>query len=150
MPGLIGGCVGERSFGGSQLCLGLELLVLGDAHRHHGGRCLAIGGAGRLPRLVQFRSSVDRLRIARQNERACARLRPQQSGITDLDRRWVGRRNDHAQTELRQIEQMLGEVIGHPDAAVGCRISWQRTAVQRNPRPCQALHVRHEGVVIEV
>jgi hypothetical protein len=47
----------------------------------------------------------------------------------DIDRSRVVRRNDHAHADLRLVEQLLGKVVGHADAAVGGCIAWQRAAM---------------------
>ena len=68
----------------------------------------------------------------------------------DLDGRRIARRHDHPHAQPGDVEQAFGEVERHPDAAVRCRISRQRAAVQRDARPGDALHVRHVRVVIKV
>ena len=68
----------------------------------------------------------------------------------DIDGRHVTRRHDHPHAQAGRVEQACGEVEGHPDAAVGRRISRQEAAVERDARPGDALHVRHVGIVIKV
>src|SRR5262245_11845191 len=64
--------------------------------------------------------------------------------------RSVAWRHNQAHAELRHAEQPPGKFVGHPDAAVRCRVSWQRPTVERDARPSDALHVRHVGIVIQV
>ncbi len=68
----------------------------------------------------------------------------------DLDGRHIGWRHDHPHAHPGRVEQAFGEIEGHPDAAMGRRIPWQDAAVERDARPGDALHVRHEGIVIQV
>jgi hypothetical protein len=70
--------------------------------------------------------------------------------VGDLDRRDIAGRHDHPHADPGRIEQASGESVGHADAAVGGRISWQPPAVQRDTRPGEALHVGHPGIVIQV
>ncbi len=68
----------------------------------------------------------------------------------DLDGRHVGWRHNHPHSQPSRAEQVCGEVVGHPDAAMRRRMSWQRSTVECNARPSDALHVRHVGIVIQV
>src|SRR6516165_7916523 len=67
-----------------------------------------------------------------------------------LDRRHVVWRHNHAHAEPRCVEQPFGKVVGHPDAAMRCRISGKRATVERDARPSEALHVGHVGIVVQV
>ncbi len=75
-------------------------------------------------------------------------LRHEQGRMRELDGRRILRRNDHPHADLRLVEQVLGETIGHPDAAMRGGIARQRSAMQRDPVPGDALHVGHPGIVI--
>src|SRR5262249_45495449 len=62
----------------------------------------------------------------------------------------VAWRHDYAHAKPCRAEQPFGKVVGQPDAAVRCGVSRKRSTVERDARPSEALHVRHEGIVIEV
>src|SRR5215831_7789696 len=62
----------------------------------------------------------------------------------------VAWRHDYAHAKPCRAEQPFGKVVGQTDAAVRCGVSRQRSTVERDARPSEALHVRHEGIVIEV
>src|SRR5262245_1100879 len=62
----------------------------------------------------------------------------------------VAWRHDYADAKPWRAEQPFGKVVGQPDAAVRCGVSRKRSTVERDARPSEALHVRHEGIVIEV
>ena len=64
------------------------------------------------------------------------------------DRSRVVRRDDHPHPDMCLVEQLLGKIVGHPHAAVRGRVSGQRSAVQRDAVPGDALHVRHPGIVV--
>ena len=70
--------------------------------------------------------------------------------MDNLNGRHIRWRHDHPQAHPGHVEQARGEVEGHPDAAVGRRIPRQLAAVECDARPGDALHVRHEGIVIDV
>jgi hypothetical protein len=70
--------------------------------------------------------------------------------MRDLDRRHIGRCHDHPQAHFGQVEQAFRKVKGHANAAMRRRISRQSTTVERNARPGEALHVGHEGIIVEV
>ena len=72
------------------------------------------------------------------------------SRMDDLNGRHVAWRHDHPHAHRGRVEQACGEVVGHPDAAMGRRIPRQGAAVERDARPGDALHVGHEGIVIQV
>ena len=67
-----------------------------------------------------------------------------------LNGRHIGWCHDNPQAQPGRVEQACCEVEGHPNAAVGRRISWQGAAVERDARPGNALHVGHVGIVIQV
>ena len=69
--------------------------------------------------------------------------------MEELDRLGVVRRDDHPHPDPRRFEQLLGKAVGHPHAAVRGRIAGQRSTVQRDAVPGDALHVRHPGIVIQ-
>ena len=68
----------------------------------------------------------------------------------DLNGRHIAWRHDHPHAPRGRVEQACCKVEGHPDAAMRRRISRQGAAVERDARPGDALHVGHEGIVIEV
>ncbi len=68
--------------------------------------------------------------------------------MREIDRLGVGRRDDHPHPDPCLVEQLLGEVVGHPHAAMRGRVARQRAAMQRDAVPGDALHVRHPGIVI--
>ncbi len=68
----------------------------------------------------------------------------------DIDRRHVAGRHDHAHAHRGHVEQAFGEVEGQPHAAVGRRTPRQHAAMEGDARPGDAMHVRHEGVVVQV
>ncbi len=70
--------------------------------------------------------------------------------MIDRDGRSIAWRHNHAHAELCRAEQPFGKVVGHPDAAVRCRVSGKNTSVERDARPSEALHVGHVGIVIHV
>ena len=75
-------------------------------------------------------------------------LRHEQRGMREIDRSGVVRRDDHPHADIGLVEQALGEVEGHAHAAVRGGIAGQRSAMQRDAVPGDALHVRHPGIVI--
>lgn len=70
--------------------------------------------------------------------------------MINRDRPNVAWRDDHAHAKFCRAEQPFGKVVGQPDTAVRCGVSRQRPTVERDARPSEALHVRHEGIVIKV
>ena len=70
--------------------------------------------------------------------------------MINSDRSNVTRRHDYAHAKLCRAEQPFGKAVGQPNAAVRCGVSRQRPTVERDARPSEALHVRHEGIVIKV
>ena len=70
--------------------------------------------------------------------------------MIDGDGRGVAWRHDHPHAELCRAEQPFGKVVGHPDAAVRCRVPGKNSSVDCDARPSEALHVRHVGIVIHV
>ena len=66
----------------------------------------------------------------------------------NLDRLGIVRRNDDPHADARLVELFLCKPERHAHAAVGSCVSGKRSAVQRDAVPCDALHVRHRGVVI--
>jgi hypothetical protein len=70
--------------------------------------------------------------------------------MINLDGHHVVWPHNHAHAEPCCVEQPFGKVIGHPDAAMRCGISWERATVERDARPSEALHVGHVGVVVHV
>ena len=77
------------------------------------------------------------------------RFRDEQRRMGKLDRLRVTRRDDHTRADADLVEQLLRKTKGHPYAAVRGRISGQRPAVQRDPVPSDAQHVRHPSIVVE-
>ena len=71
-------------------------------------------------------------------------------GVTPLAASLIRTSDDNAHSNLRQIEQTLGEFDGHSDATVRGRIAWERPAMECNPRPGNPLHEGHVPVLIEV
>ena len=70
--------------------------------------------------------------------------------MINRNRPHVAWRNDYAHANFCRAEKPFGKAVGQPNAAVRCRVSWQWPTVERNARPSEALHVRHEGIVIKV
>src|SRR4249920_901434 len=70
--------------------------------------------------------------------------------MIDYDGHSVAWRHDQAHAESRRVEQPFSKVVGHPDAAVRCRVSGKSSSVERDARPSEALHVGHVGIVIHV
>src|SRR5215475_1866041 len=70
--------------------------------------------------------------------------------MINRDRSNVTWRHDYAHANLCRAEKPFGKAVGQPNAAVRCGVSWQRSTVERDARPRETLHVRHEGIVIKV
>ena len=64
--------------------------------------------------------------------------------------RGVAGGNDHAHAHLGNVEQTTGKFVRQADAAMRSRMPRQHPAMERDARPGEALHVGHEGIVVEV
>ena len=113
-------------------------------------RRLPRGRHGGEPRLRSLRGRVLRLSSARGGQGIGTGLRHEQSRVGNLDGCHIGGRHDHPHPRPGQVEQACGEVVWQADAAMRCRKSWQRAAVERDPGPGDALHMRHVRIVIKV
>ena len=78
------------------------------------------------------------------------RTRLEERGMGELDGGHVVAHDDHAHAGLGQVEQLLGEPVGHADATMRGGASRQHAGVQGDARPRDALHERHLGIVVEV
>ena len=141
----------ELALDGRQLGLGPALEVFRRANRRLGLRGLPLGCRRRRVRasaafLVASCASVVRAAASA----AAPGFGWNSSGWAISTRRHIVRRHDHADAHLGRVEQLFGKVEGQADAAMGRRTSRQDAAMQRDARPGDALHVRHEGVVIQV
>ena len=70
--------------------------------------------------------------------------------MRNLAGRDVVAHDDHAQADVGQTEQPLGEGDGQAHAAVRGRMARQHAGMHRYARPGDALHERHVAVFIEV
>ncbi len=136
--------------GSRQLRFDSSNLKFRHADRRHGLHGIPESRPGGAFRLVRFPGRLIRLGDTGGGQRAIARLRQQQSRMGNLHRRHIGRRHDHPQAHPGHVEQLRCEVEGHPHAAMRRRIPRQLAAVQSDARPGDALHVRHEGIVIDI
>ena len=74
----------------------------------------------------------------------------EQLRVLEVDRRQFAARNNHACTQLGRRPQLLREVLGHANAAVGGRIARQHAFVQRHPGPGDALHEWHRRIAVQI
>ena len=70
--------------------------------------------------------------------------------MREVDRGELVVSHDDAYAEVGDGPQLLGEVMRHANAAVRGRITRQHAFVQRDPRPGDALHVRHRRIAVEI
>ncbi len=138
------------SLGGSQLCLGSALQIFRRANRRPGLRGLPQGRPGGYSRLGCFPRRLLRLRGSGGGQGGRTGLRLEQKRMGELNRRHIAWRHDHPHAHRGRAEQLFGKVEWQPDTAMGRRTSRQHAAMERDARPGDALHVRHEGVVIQV
>ena len=116
----------------------------GFARRQRCGSFRLVVSPRRLRRLTR-----ERLR-PRARRRQRLRVRHQQRRVGKRNRSGVVRRDDHPHSDPRPVEQPLRKTERQPHAAVRSRMAGQRSAVQRDAVPGDALHVRHPGIVIHV
>ena len=143
----------ECLFGGSEIGVGRGFLPFCLAQRRFGGSRLALRCLGGLLRLVGRFGGLDRLsgkRLGPRRSRSNGlRVRNRQRRVRELGGRGIVRRDDHPHADPRFVEQLFRKAVRHAHAAVRGGIPRQRTTMQRNAVPGEALHVRHRGIVIE-
>ena len=130
--------------------LGPALQIFRRANRHPGLRGLPQGRLRGEPRLGRFPRRLLRLCGAGGGHGGGARFGFEQKRMGELNGRHIGWRHDHPHAHRGRVEQAFGEVEGQPDTAMGRRTPRQDAAMKGDARPGDALHVRHEGVVIQV
>ena len=152
-PCLIRLCRGQHLVGERKLGIGalLEIFQLAQCRRDRGG--LARRGRHGFLRLISRFRSLSRLageRLGtRRSRRDGLRVRHQQRRVGNLDRGGVVRRDDDPHPEPRLVEHFFRKAVRHADTAMRGGVAGQRSAMQRNAVPGDALHVRHLGIVIE-
>ena len=67
-----------------------------------------------------------------------------------LERNRIVSSHDHPHPDPRQVEDPLGKLDRHSDAAMRRGISGQRSAMERNPRPGNSLHEWHVPIIVEI
>jgi hypothetical protein len=145
---LSGTCGNDRTIDGGQLRLGSEHQIFNSAHRRRRSSGFSGGCHGSEPRLIGLSGRLVRFGCPGGCDSADGRLQREQNRMGDLDGRHIAWRYYHAHAQLGCVEQAFGKVVGHPDAAVRRRIPRQRTTMESDARPSDALHVRHIGIVI--
>ena len=138
------------SLGMCKLRFGSELQILRRAHRHHGPHRLPDGCLRCVFCLDRIPRRLLGLCAAGTGQGAGIRPRLQQSRMGELNGRYIVWCHDHPYAHRGRVKQACGEVEGHPNTAMGRRMSRQHAAVERDARPGDALHVGHVGIIIQV
>ena len=136
---------GPRGGFGFRRLVGRDRLQRDEALWRNGGR-RNIGLGRAQPHRLLLRGGG----LAGSRHLLAERPRLEQGRMHDVGGRHVGGHDDHAHPHRRHLEQALGEPERHADAAVRGGVPRQGASVQRDPRPGDALHERHRGIVVEV
>ena len=98
------------------------------------------------------RSVASRGAIGRhgQGSLSASRIRLEKGGVGDIAGDDVIAHDDHAQADIRQVEQALGKGERQAHATVRGGVARQHTGVQGDARPRDALHEGHVAVFIDI
>ena len=99
-------------------------------------------------RLISFFRRLLRFGGSGGCDSAGIRLRLEQSRVNDRDRRNVGGRHNHTHAQAGHVEEAFGKPVRQPDTAVRRRMPRHNSTMKGDPRPGEALHMGHGGIVI--